>query len=139
MGLVGGQSYDRRRRADTEFQAGIDTGYATDPGSRPTNEDRAALEMLTTPWSSMPWWRPTQRYAARRFGRSQDSARKAIERVNEKIQTISEAPAIATGRNVSGEIGRWLARTGILDPDLLDGPHRSGPDRDGPHPGGDAE
>ena len=77
--------------------------------------------------------------AARRLGRSQDSARKAIERVNEKIQTISEAPAIATGRNVSGEIGRWLARTGILDPDLLDGPHRGGLDRDGPHPGGDAE
>jgi hypothetical protein len=63
--------------------------------------------------------------AARRLGRSQDSARKAIERVNEKISAISEAPAIATGRNVSAEIGRWLARTGILDPDLLDAPHRS--------------
>ncbi|HTT89437.1 MAG TPA: hypothetical protein VMF65_07750 [Acidimicrobiales bacterium] len=64
--------------------------------------------------------------AARRLGRSQDSARKAIERVNEKISTISEAPAIATGRNVSGEIGRWLARTGILDPDLLDSLPRDG-------------
>jgi hypothetical protein len=37
--------------------------------------------------------------AARRLGRSTDSTRKAI----------------ATGRNVSGEIGRWLARTGVLD------------------------
>jgi len=62
--------------------------------------------------------------AARRLGRSQDSARKAIERVNEKISAISEAPAIATGRNVSAEIGRWLARTGILDPDLLDVAHQ---------------
>jgi serine/threonine protein phosphatase PrpC len=43
MGLIGGQSYDRRRRADTELQASIDTGYATDPGSRPTNEDRATV------------------------------------------------------------------------------------------------
>jgi hypothetical protein len=37
------------------------------------------------------------------------------------LSTICEAPAIATGQNVSGEIGRWLARTGILDPDLPDG------------------
>jgi hypothetical protein len=63
----------------------------------------------------------SHREAARRLGRSQDSARKAIERVNEKIGTISEAPAIAIGRNVSADIGRWLARTGILDPDLLGG------------------
>ena len=27
--------------------------------------------------------------------------------------------AMATGRNVSAEIARWLARTGTLDPDLV--------------------
>ena len=64
----------------------------------------------------------SHKQAARRLGRSQDSDRKAIERVNEKISAISEARPIATGRNVSAEIGRWLARTGILGPDLLDGP-----------------
>jgi hypothetical protein len=53
--------------------------------------------------------------AARRLRRSTDSTRKAIERVNEKISRFDDAPAIATGRNVSGEIGRWLARTGVLD------------------------
>jgi hypothetical protein len=56
--------------------------------------------------------------AARRLGRSRDSTRKAVERINEKISRSSDAPAIATGRNVSGEIGRWLARRGALDPDL---------------------
>jgi hypothetical protein len=54
--------------------------------------------------------------AARRLGRSVDSTRKAIERVNEKISRFEDAPAIATGRNVSEEIGRWLARSGVLDP-----------------------
>lgn len=54
--------------------------------------------------------------AARRLGRSKDSARKAIERVNEKVGRIDDAPAVATGRNVSTEIGRWLARAGALDP-----------------------
>lgn len=58
---------------------------------------------------------------ARRLGRSKDSTRKAIERINEKIGRCHDAPPIATGRNVSAEIGRWLARTGALDPD-------SGPD-----------
>ena len=53
---------------------------------------------------------------ARRLGRSTDSTRKAIERVNEKISRFDGAPAIATGRNVSEEIGRWLARSGVLDP-----------------------
>lgn len=53
--------------------------------------------------------------AARRLGRSTDSTRKAIERVNEKISRFDDAPAIAMGRNLSGEIGRWLARTGVLD------------------------
>jgi len=57
--------------------------------------------------------------AARRLGRSRDSTRKAIERVNEKIGRAEGAPAMATGRNVSAEIGRWLARTGTLDPDLV--------------------
>lgn len=54
--------------------------------------------------------------AARRLGRSRDSTRKAIERVNDKIARAEGAPAIATGRNVSTEIGRWLARQGTLDP-----------------------
>lgn len=57
--------------------------------------------------------------AAHRLGRSRDSTRKAIERVNEKISAAQDAPAIATGRNVSAEIGRWLARSGSLDPDLV--------------------
>jgi hypothetical protein len=56
---------------------------------------------------------------ARRLGRSRDSTRKAIERVNDKIAAAHDAPAIATGRNVSAEIGRWLARSGALDPDLV--------------------
>jgi hypothetical protein len=43
--------------------------------------------------------------AARRLGRSRDSTRKAIERVNEKISHVHDAPPIATGRNVSAEIG----------------------------------
>jgi hypothetical protein len=55
--------------------------------------------------------------AARRLGRSRDSTRKAIERVNEKVGQAHDAPPIATGRNVSAEIGRWLARAGVLDPD----------------------
>ena len=134
------------------------------PSPRPASLPRTTRKRLCSkawPHSASPYWSGTSclpitrgsrssprpltleprshKEAARRLGRSQDSTRKAIERVNEKIQTISEAPAIATGRNVSGEIGRWLARTGILDPDLLDGPHRGGLDRDGPHPGGDAE
>jgi hypothetical protein len=57
--------------------------------------------------------------AAHRLGRSRDSTRKAIERINEKIGAAHDAPAIATGRNVSAEIGRWLARSGTLDPDLV--------------------
>jgi len=57
--------------------------------------------------------------AARRLGRTRDSSRKAIERVNEKISRADGAPAMATGRNISAEIGRWLARTGALDPDLV--------------------
>jgi hypothetical protein len=41
------------------------------------------------------------------------------ERVNEKISRAEGAPAMPTGRNVSAEIGNWLARTGTLDPDLV--------------------
>jgi hypothetical protein len=54
--------------------------------------------------------------AANRLGRTRDSARKAIERANDKIRRVDDAPPIATGRNVSAEIGRWLARVGALDP-----------------------
>jgi hypothetical protein len=53
--------------------------------------------------------------AARRLGRTSDSGRKAIERINEKIARARDAPRAATGRHVSGEIGRWLARVGALD------------------------
>jgi hypothetical protein len=56
--------------------------------------------------------------AARRLARSKDSTRKAIERANTKISAVPGAPAIATGRNISSEIGRWLARTGLLELDL---------------------
>jgi len=54
--------------------------------------------------------------AARRLGRSRDSTRKAIERVNDKVARTPGAPAAATGRTVSSEIGTWLARTGLIDP-----------------------
>jgi hypothetical protein len=54
--------------------------------------------------------------AARRLGRSRDSTRKAVERANEKIARAPGAPAAATGRTVSTEIGRWLARSGLIDP-----------------------
>jgi hypothetical protein len=55
--------------------------------------------------------------AARRLGRSKDSTRKAIERVNDKIGRAHDAPPSATGRTISAEVGRWLARTGAIDPD----------------------
>lgn len=54
--------------------------------------------------------------AARRLARSRDSTRKAVERANDKIARAAGAPAAATGRNVSTEIGRWLARSGLIDP-----------------------
>jgi hypothetical protein len=57
----------------------------------------------------------SHRQAARRLGRSTDSARKAIERINEKIARAQDAPPAATGRQLSAEIGRWLARAGALD------------------------
>ena len=54
--------------------------------------------------------------AARRLGRSRDSTRKAVERANDKIRRVPGAPAAAEGRNVTPEIGRWLARSGLIDP-----------------------
>ena len=54
--------------------------------------------------------------AARRLGRSRDSTRKAIERVNEKVARTPGAPAAAQGRAISPEIGRWLARSALIDP-----------------------
>ena len=69
--------------------------------------------------------------AAGRLGRTKDSTRKAIERANDKMGRILGAPAIATGRNVSPEIGRWLAQTGLLDLDDRAG-NPAGPD--GPPP-----
>lgn len=53
--------------------------------------------------------------AARRLRRSTDSARKAIERINDKIARGQDPPPAATGRQLSAEIGRWLARAGALD------------------------
>jgi hypothetical protein len=59
---------------------------------------------------------PASHYqAARRLGRSTDSARKAIERINDKIARGQDPPPAATGRQLSAEIGRWLARAGALD------------------------
>jgi hypothetical protein len=54
--------------------------------------------------------------AALRLDRSRDSLRKALERINDKISRVQGSPPMATGRNVSPEIGRWLARVGVLDP-----------------------
>ena len=54
--------------------------------------------------------------AALRLDRSRDSLRKALERINDKISRVQGAPPAAAGRNVSAEIGRWLARVGVLDP-----------------------
>lgn len=54
--------------------------------------------------------------AALRLDRSRDSLRKALERINDKISRVQGSPPTATGRNVSPEIGRWLARVGVLDP-----------------------
>ena len=54
--------------------------------------------------------------AALRLSRSRDSLRKALERINEKISRVQGSPPVAIGRNVSPEIGRWLARVGVLDP-----------------------
>ena len=51
-------------------------------------------------------------------GRDQAAYARAFMVLAGSSATIAEipgAPAIATGRNVSAEIGRWLARTGLID------------------------
>lgn len=60
----------------------------------------------------------THDQVAHELGRSRDSTRKAIERANEKISHAHDAPAAAVGRALSPEIGRWLARAGVLDPEV---------------------
>lgn len=67
---------------------------------------------LPRPASLLP---RTHDEAARRLGRSRDSARKGIERVNQKVRGIDGAPP-AEGRAVTADVGRWLARLGALDP-----------------------
>jgi hypothetical protein len=104
---------------DDEPTAGLDTAVALSF----TRLEREVLLAYYGDFARLP--RPatleprSHDEAAHLLGRSRDSTRKAIERVNEKIRDAPDAPAIATGRNVSGEIGRWLARTGGLDPDLV--------------------
>jgi hypothetical protein len=104
---------------DDEPTAGLDTAVALSF----TTLERAVLLAYYDGFVRLP--RPptlepcSHDEAAHRLGRSRDSTRKAIERVNEKISAAQDAPAIATGRNVSAEIGRWLARSGSLDPDLV--------------------
>jgi hypothetical protein len=112
--------------------ATFDTGETESPDDEPTAGIESVLALSLTPleldvlvsyysdFTMLP--RPptlqprSHDEAARRLGRSVDSTRKAIERVNDKIGRFDGAPRIATGRNVSPEIGRWLARTGALDP-----------------------
>jgi hypothetical protein len=104
---------------DDEPTAGLDTAVALSF----TPLERRVLLAYYSGFAKLP--RPptleprTHDEVAHRLGRSRDSTRKAIERINEKIQAAHDAPAIATGRNVSAEIGRWLARSGTLDPDLV--------------------
>ncbi len=104
---------------DDEPTAGLDTAVALSF----TSLERKVLLAYYSGFARLP--RPatleprSHDEAAHRLGRSRDSTRKAIERVNEKIRAAHDAPAIATGRNVSAEIGRWLARSGTLDPDLV--------------------
>lgn len=117
-GAFGGAS-DGSGASDDEQTAGLDTAVALSF----TPLERRVLLAYYSAFASLP--RPATLEprahddAAHRLGRSRDSTRKAIERVNEKIRVAHDAPAIATGRNVSAEIGRWLARSGILDPDLV--------------------
>jgi len=105
--------------ADDEATAGLDGAVAL----RFTPLERDVVRAYYRDFARLP--RPatleprSHDEVAHRLGRSRDSTRKAIERVNEKIATALDAPAIATGRNVSAEIGRWLARSGALDPDLV--------------------
>lgn len=104
---------------DDEPTAGFDTAVALSF----TPLERRVLLAYYSRFAALP--RPptleprSHDEAAHLLDRSRDSTRKAIERVNEKIASAYDAPAIATGRNVSAEIGRWLARSGTLDPDLV--------------------
>lgn len=104
---------------DDEPTAGLDTAVALSF----TSLERAVLLAYYSGFARLP--RPptleprAHDEVAHRLGRSRDSTRKAIERINEKVRAAQDAPAIATGRNVSAEIGRWLARSGALDPDLV--------------------
>lgn len=107
-----------------------DTGQPTDDDSTAALDDVAALtptslerDVLLAYYSAFALLpRPgileprSHEEAARRLGRTRDSARKAVERINEKVSRWPDAPRAATGRNLSAEIGRWLARTGLLDP-----------------------
>lgn len=104
---------------EDEPTAGLDTAFALSF----TSLERKVLLAYYGEFAQLP--RPatleprSHDEAAHLLGRSRDSTRKAIERINEKIRAAPDAPAIATGRNVSAEIGRWLARSGSLDPDLV--------------------
>jgi hypothetical protein len=101
---------------DDEPTAGIDTVVAL----RFTELERATLRAYYGAFGDVP--RPatlepaTHDAAALALGRSRDSLRKALARINDKISGVLGAPPAAAGRNVSPEIGRWLARLGILDP-----------------------
>jgi hypothetical protein len=102
--------------ADDDPTAGLDTLVSL----AFTDLERATLLAYYGSFAALP--RPavlepaTHDAAAAQLDRSRDSLRKALERINEKIATVLGAPPIATGRNVSPEIGRWLARIGVLDP-----------------------
>ncbi|HET6949287.1 MAG TPA: hypothetical protein VFI47_02870 [Acidimicrobiales bacterium] len=115
VNLPGDEAHDR----DDEPTAGLEGTLALSL----TPLERQVVGAYYAPFAELP--RPatleprSHDEAAHLLGRSRDSTRKAIERVNQKIQAAQDAPAIATGRNVSGEIGRWLARSGALDPDLV--------------------
>ena len=101
---------------DEEPTAGLDTVVAlqfTDLELATIRAYYGAFGVLPRPSTLQP---ASHDAAAAQLGRSRDSLRKAVERINEKISSVVGAPELAAGRNVSGEIGRWLARLGLLDP-----------------------
>ena len=112
-----GPDHDPSGSADDEPTAAFDIGTALTL----TPLERDVLLAYYSDFTLLP--RPltleprSHSAAARRLARSKDSLRKAIERVNDKISRAHDAPPIATGRNVSAEIGRWVARSGVIDPD----------------------
>jgi hypothetical protein len=119
VALPGDGAPERAAGDDDEPTAGLDGTVALSF----TPLEREVIVAYYAPFAELP--RPAtleprpHDEVAHRMGRSRDSTRKAIERVNQKIRAARDAPAIATGRNVSAEIGRWLARSGALDPDLV--------------------